>query len=290
MSSRLFPLALLSLAGLTAPASAAEPPRRAPPPLVALPFSWTGPYVGVNVGSAGAEDRSIRTIGNNGTGAGAVIAPGNTSTVNEVLSGRRPGTVETQSDSFNVGGGLGYNFQLTPGGGLVVGAEVDAQYLDLNRTHSFTNAIGAVSDFRQGIDMLSTVRGRVGYAFNNVLVYGTGGFGFGLVNYQTQFLSNAAGRPLAYSGGYDGFASGFAYGGGVEFALPAGNFMGLLGSNAITIRGEYIRYDLGSRAVIVNSINPATGGTFTAATGSFTSRYTTEGTLIRASLNYKFGL
>ena len=41
--------------------------------------------------------------------------------------------------------------------------------------------------------------------------------------------------------------------------------------------------------MIVSSINPATGATFTAATGSYTSRFSTEGNLVRAGVNYKFG-
>ena len=41
--------------------------------------------------------------------------------------------------------------------------------------------------------------------------------------------------------------------------------------------------------MLVSSINPATGLTYTAATGSYNSRFNTEGHLIRAGFNYKFG-
>ncbi len=47
------------------------------------------------------------------------------------------------------------------------------------------------------------------------------------------------------------------------------------------MKAEYIRYDLGSQNVIVNSI--ATGAP------SYVSRFRTEGSIVRAGFNYKFG-
>jgi outer membrane immunogenic protein len=55
------------------------------------------------------------------------------------------------------------------------------------------------SGFRQQFDWLGTVRGRVGYAFDRFLVYGTGGFGYGNVFYRASFFRNTDGA-LVYSG------------------------------------------------------------------------------------------
>ena len=56
---------------------------------------------------------------------------------------------------------------------------------------------------------------------------------------------------------------------------------GLLGASAITLKAEYLRYDLGSRNVFVPSVGgPGVG---------YVSRFSTEGSLARAGINYKFG-
>jgi len=67
------------------------------------------------------------------------------------------------------GGTLGYNWQM---GSLVLGLETDAAGADLSASDSTPGlATGSAK-----IDALGTVRGRVGYAINQVLLYGTGGF------------------------------------------------------------------------------------------------------------------
>jgi outer membrane immunogenic protein len=91
---------------------------------------------------------------------------------------------------------------------------------------------------------------------------------------------------------YDGIETGFVYGGGVEYAIPSDSFLArfnllsylnLIQSQAITFKVEYLRYDLGSRNVAVNPV--LAGG----PTGSFTSRFTTEGNLVRGGFTYRFG-
>ena len=67
------------------------------------------------------------------------------------------------------GGTVGYNWQM---GSLVLGAEADAAGADLSSSMS----IAGLASASDKIDALGTVRGRVGYAINQVLLYGTGGF------------------------------------------------------------------------------------------------------------------
>ena len=298
------------LAGATAAllcggASAADLPRRAAPPVfVPVPvFTWTGAYFGLNAGYAFSDNSNIRTLGNNGAGAGAILPltngnPGSNTVLN-VQQERRASSLRSEQEGFTGGGQIGYNYQLTPGSGIVIGIEADAQYTDLTRRIDYLSPAQAANGFvpdpstvRQSLDYLGTVRGRLGYAFDRVLVYGTGGFAYGNVNYDAQFFSNnaAAGNPLAYSGRYNEIETGYVYGGGIEYALPTDSFLNFFKSSAVTIKAEYLRYDLGSRSITVSSTNPATGTQFiAAANGSYTSRFSTEGSLVRAGLNYKFG-
>ena len=278
-------------------ASAADLPRRAAPPIfVPVPvFTWTGFYVGFNAGYAFSENNSIRTTGNNSALNGTLIPgtgtnPGGTDTVNNVALLRRAPSFKSEQEGFTGGGGFGYNYQFTPGSGLVVGLEADAQYTDLDRSGRYISpGFNDPSTYTQSLEFLGTVRGRVGYAFDKVLVYGTGGFAYGTVNYGAQFFSNAAGNPLAYAGSYSDFETGYVYGGGIEIALPTDSFLNFFKSSAVTLKAEYLRYDLGARTVRVDSINPATGTTYLAANGSYNSIFKTEGSIVRAGINYKFG-
>lgn len=270
--------------------SAADlPSRAAPPAFVAAPpvFTWTGFYAGTLTGYAFSDRQTIRTIGNE------------PATQLDVTLGRRPAAIGINHDDLtSIGGGIGYDHQFTPGAGLVIGAAADATWMNLDRRRGYTSPaqpanlfIPEVSNFRQQFDWLGTVRGRVGYAFDRFLVYGTGGFAYGNVFYRANFFRNFDGA-LVHSGLYDGIETGFVYGGGLEYALPADSFfakfnllsyLNLIQSQAITFKVEYLRYDLGSRNVVVNPV--LAGG----PTGSYTSRFTTEGNLVRGGFTYRFG-
>jgi outer membrane immunogenic protein len=67
------------------------------------------------------------------------------------------------------GGQIGYNVQ---SGNLVFGLETDFEGSGIS-----DSAIGNTSS----LDWFGSVRGRLGYAFDRVLVYGTGGFAYGRV-------------------------------------------------------------------------------------------------------------
>ncbi|MGU3341903.1 outer membrane protein, partial [Methylobacterium mesophilicum] len=168
---------LAAFTALTGAAAAADLPRRAAPPPVFTPvpvFTWTGFYAGFNAGYA--FDASSRS--NNSTfGVPAPFAvPGTTATFRN-----------RSQDGFSGGAQIGYNVQFTPGSGVVVGIEADAQYLDFGRSrnNAFVNGAVApgyyVTDPRglSSLDYFGTVRGRLGYAFDRTLVYGTGGFAYG---------------------------------------------------------------------------------------------------------------
>jgi len=268
-------------AALVGAAAAADLPRRAaPPPVIPVPvFTWSGLYLGFNAGYAFTESDTIRTRGINTLGI-----PGGANLQANVDNGLRRPAVNVAQDGFTAGGQAGFNYQFTPGSGFVVGVEADAQYLDLQRTRRETifnpafNPNVLTNTYRSDVSFLGTVRGRVGYAFDRVLVYGTGGFAYGDVDRTVVFQTAA---PITYAGAAREIEIGYAYGGGIEYAMPTDSFLNFFKANAVTVKGEYLRYDLGSRNVFVPSVGgPGVG---------YVSRFSTEGSLARAGINYKFG-
>ncbi len=238
---------VLSASAVTAFA-ADLPSRRAPPVYVPPPipvFTWTGFYIGGNAGYAFDANNSFAT------------ARRATSTF-----------VTSKSNGFTGGGQIGYNYQIgnTPifgaipvfggnGGGLVVGVEADAAYTDLNSNFG----VGGLA-YHDRTAFVGTVRGRVGIAFGDLLAYGTGGFAYGGVH------ANVGTASL------DKIATGYAYGGGLEYAIPTTSFVNVFHAGAVTLKAEYLHYDLGTQSLGV---------------GAVTSRVHNEGNLVRGGINYK---
>ncbi|MXQ13204.1 outer membrane protein [Microvirga makkahensis] len=237
-----------------ATASAADlPVREAPPaPIIAAApiFTWTGFYAGVNAGWGWRSDDD-ETV---------------------VLGGAVPGTLffENGDDGGFVGGGqIGYNYQI---GSFVVGLEADIQWADTDDGEEvrFVPA-GAPGTFVPGefennlSDWFGTVRARAGVAFDRVLIYGTGG--------------------LAYTDDN----TGWALGGGVEWALPVNWF----GSSAVTfgIEGLWLSFDEDDDDDdgFVGTFTPDAGGppidVFAPGAGSDDNDFF----VARAKLNFKFG-
>jgi len=278
-------VALSAFTALTAAASAADLPRRAAPPPVFTPvpvFTWTGAYVGINAGYAFSDNQNIRSYEINNSGAAAFINPLGAS-------------VRSKQDGFTAGGQVGYNYQFTPGSGIVVGIEADAAYTDLDRRRTYNATTSAADTFipipyttttRQGLDFLGTVRGRIGYAFDRFMIYGTGGFAYGNVHYQTATTINlpafGINNQAIAAGRYSSIETGYAYGGGIEYALPTESFLNFFRSSAVTLKVEYLHYDLGRRNVAVADVPLANPVTYNSL-----ARFRTEGNIIRAGLNYK---
>ncbi|WP_019903314.1 porin family protein [Methylobacterium sp. 77] len=277
-------LAGAAAALLTGAASAADLPRRAAPPVfVPVPvFTWTGLYFGINAGYAYTESDTVRTTGVNNLGVAGAVNPANLQL--NVDRGLRSGAVKLSQEGFSGGAQIGYNYQFTPGSGFVVGVEADAQYMDLETRRTETifrpqfNPNVLTNSYRSDLQYLGTVRGRIGYAFDKVMVYGTGGFAYGGVE---QSVSFQTGAPVTYAGARSTMETGYAYGGGIEYALPTDSFLNFFRSSAVTLKAEYLRYDLGSRNLFVGS----TGGPGV----GYNATFKTEGAIARAGLNYKFG-
>ncbi len=101
-----------------------------------------------------------------------------------------------------------------------------------------TAGVPSVNTFRSGIDFLGTVRGRLGYAFNTFLIYGTGGFAYGDVFNKAALYTAGNPNQLRFYGSKSGIQTGYTYGGGIEYALPTGSFLNFFKSSAVTLKAR----------------------------------------------------
>jgi len=290
-------LSSVALLGLSFAAQAADLPRRtmAPAPFVAaVPvFTWTGFYVGVNAGygfsDSGIDDRF--RLG-----------------ANDVFPGSAPGVVAFRgnngdAEGFLGGAQIGWNYQFTPGSGFVVGLEADIQGIDLDRDNGIndfdfsrsgdgTLLIGGnfvpVRNTASSLDWFGTVRGRLGYAFDRFMIYGTGGFAYGGGDHNNgcpQFVGNF--NTSRFCDGGDDTRWGYAVGGGFEWALPT-SAVNFFGSSAVTfgVEGLYVNLDDDRDNQDIVGFNRVTGDPVRVS-GRNTINETEFG-LVRAKINWKF--
>jgi outer membrane immunogenic protein len=226
--------ALALASGAQAADMAARPVYKAP---VAAPvWSWTGFYVGANVGGASARTNIFSTY----------LFP------DPSLNSSQSGVI----------GGLeaGYNWQFNS---LVVGLEGDISAASLGRTTS-PGANAPLNDtFNGNMTALGTVRGRIGWAFDRLLIYGTGGVAF--ANLKDQYSSTGFLPPGSASASSS--ATGWTAGGGVEFALSA-NW---------TAKAEYLHVGFSNRSA-----------TATEVSSTYTFAFKDSVDIGRVGINYKF--
>lgn len=109
------------------------------------------------------------------------------------------------------GGTVGYNWQTA---NWVYGLEADAAWADINASAAGAAVIPGLGlvgvTASDKINSTGTVRGRIGYAFNTVLLYATGGYAWA-----NNKLSIGA-PALGLSASQEKFLSGWTVGAGVE--------------------------------------------------------------------------
>jgi len=247
-------LGLVAVAALIAsPAMAADlrMPVKAPPAPLPPPCVWCGWYIGVNVGGAWGNDTD--TYNQTGTpfSASATLHP-----------------------SGVIGGGqIGYNWQFN---NIVLGIEGD-----FDGQHNTATANGLLPfpgntidrvNISQTDNWLSTVRGRLGVAFGNVLFYGTGGAAFGDVAHSYTQIRTTTGQALTLSD--DDTRTGWTAGAGIEWMVW----------NNVSLGVEYLHVDLGNTTLVQGSAVTVAGLTFPPSSTSFQNRQD----IVRAKWNWHF--
>jgi outer membrane immunogenic protein len=251
---------VLALSATSAWAADMAPrPYTKAPVMVDPVYSWTGWYIGGNVG-----------YGFGRSGADTVLDPTSSWAIespafrNELigLSNQR------YSPQGVVGGGqVGYNYQ----------ADINASGMSKTIALSGLNGGFITRNFTETTksDWFATVRPRLGYAVNNTLWYATGGLAVGDVQGSWTLLS---------SNGYNKTGSGsetkvgWTVGAGVEHAFQP-NW---------TVKLEYLYTDLGS--ISYNSTY-IPGSTFAPPGFNYRENISQDFTFhtVRVGLNYKFG-
>ena len=173
-----------AIAGLLAAinvARAADLPAPAPASVPAVPFTWSGLYIGLNAGYSGA-------------------------TLTETLSGAVAGTASTNIPGFIGGVQLGVNYQISA---VVLGFETDFDGSTQNKSVN----VGALATNTAQIPWIATFRARAGLAFDRLLVYVTGG------GAATELVSTVNVNGGIGSASTNQTHSGWTAGGGLEAAV-----------------------------------------------------------------------
>jgi outer membrane immunogenic protein len=174
-------IAITLLAATAAAADVAQPYLTAAAPIRA--YSWTGPYLGVNVGYQWGY---VTAGGTHPTGAAG-------------------------------GGQAGYNWQ---SGQFVFGIEADLQG---------SSAEDTFASWKFGNPWFGTARGRIGFALNQVLLYGTLGLAFGSLRVEAPGASESKTH------------FGWSAGGGAEIGITP----------RLSAKIEYLFVDLSEQAYLI---------------------------------------
>jgi outer membrane immunogenic protein len=209
-------LVIFLLCAASAPAFAADLPSAKAPPMYTPPppvFSWTGGYIGAQAGIQFGQTSWDR------------YDPTNT----VFLVSETP-----YATNGAVGGGhIGYNFQMSE---FVIGVEGDVEGTNYNGNGASINNSWA-NTTRSNIE--ASIRGRVGYAWDHILIYGTGG-----VAYQNFHLAAQTPPGVFFAG--DSFDRiGWTVGGGIEYAID----------DNWSLRGEYRFTDYGHHDLFTGTEN-----------------------------------
>ncbi len=191
------------------------------PTYTAPGFNWTGFYIGINGGGAWGRSDWTNPLASTG--------------------------------DFNVSGGLvggtfGYNWQA---GRIVYGLEGDIDWSGVKGTGDATACAPIGCDLKN--NWLGTARGRIGYAFERVLPYVTGGLAVGDVKASTSLGSASETK------------AGWTAGAGLEAAI----------TGPLTAKIEYLYADLGKITCLAAVCTVGTDVDYHA-------------NIVRAGLNYHF--
>lgn len=206
---------LLAATAAAAPARAADmpaapgyyPPVAFPPPAI---YHWTGFFIGGNLGADVLSDRITQTA----AGTTTLTGPANNSPV-----------------GFIGGGQFGFDYQVSA---LVLGIETTISVTNTSGTGHVLNSMPSTDNFTSAPRWLATATGRLGFAANNLLVYGRGGAAVMHTDYTE---SVGIGRVTIVSTALNDNRTGFVAGVGLEYGL----------TEDLSARAEYDFFGFGTK-------------------------------------------
>ena len=186
---------------------------------------WSGFYIGVNGGWGQGEWRGI--YDNFDVTGGTPLSP-------------------LENDGGIFGGQIGYNWQDQA---LVLGAELELAGADLKDSTTGTDFLGAAdaATARAKTNFLGSLRVRVGWAWDSVLLYGTGGLAF----HNTELkITDPLVVPATDKTKFNGV--GGSVGAGIEWAFW----------NNFSLRAQYLYYGFKDKKNLFPGAGDADPGDF----------------------------
>ena len=261
--------------GIGAAAAADLPRKTVPMPTPA--WTWSGWYVGGNVGWGFGESSGTNL---------SVVNPGNAGSIGVFLGAGFPGfssgNLYPSLQPSGVAGGLQFGFD-RQFNNVVLGAVADIQaagfYASATKyTSSVLTAANATETLTAKTDWFGTVRGKVGYSFGNWMAYGTGGLAYGNVSSQLELFCTPGGAGcggINFGGRNSEVRTGWAAGAGVAMKL----------TDSVNVGVEYLHIDLGRSSVTAVDLRVPQG--FPTTTIAASQRFAND--LVRTTINYKWG-
>jgi outer membrane immunogenic protein len=203
---------------------------------VVAAYNWSGFYLGGNLGATFANLSEVATI--TGRPLAGTTSPNNSS-----------------GSAIVAGVQGGYNWQADR---LVVGIEADFDFSSLSAKSPSSSTTGVKTTW----PAVSTIRGRIGGAFDRVLIYGTAGVAFNDMTTKT----TAPGLGTLFNASQ--FNTGWTAGGGIDYAY-APNWI---------VRAEYLFVDT----------DLSLSGALTGSGGTLTYTGPLKQNIIRTGFNCKF--
>lgn len=165
------------------------------------------------------------------------------------------------------GATLGYNWQLGP---VIYGIEGDLGNLGLAGSGGYYVPFGYDASTTTDAGFYLTLRGRLGVLVNGWMLYVTGGYLGADTTVKVLESCDVLCSTPSVGASNSSFRNGWTLGGGFETVLQG----------SWTAKLEYLYYDVGS----VSLTTPAGSGI-----GANTWNVETDGQLVRAGINYRFG-
>jgi outer membrane immunogenic protein len=225
------------------------PAYKAPPPAPVPVYSWTGCYVGAQVGWGWGHNNASEHAASSFSGGPGVS--------------RNTG-VNTNGALF--GGQVGCNYQFA--GNWVIGAQGDFAGTDINGKANDNFFTGDDDSISVKTEWLASITGRLGWAFwnNQALVYVKGGGAWTRNQWDVSDAALFFQEPI-----FSETRSGWTVGGGFEWTLWSPNWTAFV---------EYNYYDFSGNGTTLTNATEETGHTFQ------TGRQ--EINTVKVGVNYKF--